>query len=103
MDITVVGLDIGKQWLDVWVAPAGEYRRVNNTAQGRSSLARWLTELQPSCVALEASGVYERMVTQTLTHAGVPVARINPRQVRDFAKATGQLAKTDRIDQDERV
>jgi len=94
----VVGVDIGKHWLDVWISPSGEYRRLSNTAEGRISLVDWLLGIQPSCVALEASGVYEQLVTQILAEAGLPVSRLNPRQVRDFAKATGQLAKTDRMD-----
>lgn len=91
-----VGIDIGKQWLDVSVA--GQHRRFPHTATGHAALLAWITPHRPDLVAVEASGVYEQTATAFLQAAGLAVARINPRQVRDFAKASGRLAKTDRID-----
>jgi transposase len=94
----VVGIDISKSHLDVWVHPDGPYKRLPNTPEGRAAMVVWLTPQHPHCVVVEAGGVYEQMVTMDLAAAGLPVARVNPRQVRDFAKASGQLAKTDRLD-----
>jgi transposase len=91
-----VGVDIGKQWLDVSVE--GTHRRFAHDAAGYRALIAWLQPQAPSLIAVEASGVYEQMATAALQAAGLSVARINPRQVRDFAKASGKLAKTDRID-----
>lgn len=69
-----------------------------NDADGLATLVTRLHERQPALVVLEASGGYERPLAATLSGAGLPVAVINPRQARDFAKATGQLAKTDTLD-----
>lgn len=91
-----VGIDIAKQWLDVCFAD--KYRRFPNDESGRTAVIDWLLPAHPDLVAVEASGVYEQIVTMALQAAGLPVARINPRQVRDFAKASGRLAKTDKID-----
>lgn len=93
-----IGIDVSKATLDVAVHATGETRRVANTSAGWRSLARWLLTLQPRQVVLEATGGYERAALAALFDAGLPMVRINPRQARDFAKATGQLAKTDRLD-----
>ena len=93
-----VGCDVAKAMLDVCVRPTGEVQRFANDAAGHAALGRWLTALQPTHVVLEASGGYERAVAIVLTAAGLPVSVVNARTVRDFAKATGQLAKTDRLD-----
>lgn len=91
-----VGVDIGKQWLDA--SMAGNHRRFMHDAAGYSALIAWLQPHAPQLIAVEASGVYEQMATAALQAAGLAVARVNPRQVRDFARASGKLAKTDRID-----
>lgn len=93
-----IGIDVSKATLDVAVHATGETRRVANTSAGWRSLAGWLLPLQPRQVVLEATGGYERAALAALFDAGLPMVRINPRQARDFAKATGQLAKTDRLD-----
>jgi transposase len=93
-----VGIDVAKQELVVAVRPSLEQWTVANTASGIEALRARLTALAPQTVVLEATGGYERASAAALATAGLPVAVVNPRQVRDFAKATGQRAKTDRLD-----
>lgn len=97
-----VGVDVAKAWLDVAVraggAPAEPTWRVANTAAAWPSLVDRLRALAPAVLVLEATGGYERGVVATLAAAGLPVVVVNPRHVRDFAKATGKLAKTDTLD-----
>lgn len=93
-----VGLDIAKATIDVAVMPSAERWQVPHTEVGLAALVTDLHARAPRLVVLEATGGYETTVVGLLVAAGVPVAVINPRQVRDFAKAVGQLAKTDAID-----
>jgi len=93
-----VGIDVAKSRLDVAVRPDGELRALGNDEKGWEQLAHWLVELQPELVVVEATGGYEMNLLAILLEKGLPVARVNPRQVRDFAKATGTLAKTDKLD-----
>jgi transposase len=93
-----VGIDVAAAHLDVAVAPGGEAWRVANDPAGHDALAARLAELGPALVVLEASGGYEAAVAAELAVAGLRVAVVNPRRVRDFAKAVGQLAKTDALD-----
>ena len=93
-----VGIDLSQAYLDVAVRPGSRAWRVPNDGPGHSRLLRRLQDLQPALVVLEASGGLERPVTRALIQAGLPVAVVNPRQIRDFARATGRLAKTDRLD-----
>jgi transposase len=93
-----VGIDLSQAYLDVAVRPGSRAWRVTNDGPGLSRLLRRLQDLQPALVVLEASGGLERPVTRALIQAGLPVAVVNPRQIRDFARATGRLAKTDRLD-----
>jgi transposase len=95
-----VGIDVAKAYLDIAVRPTHAHWRAANTEDGIAGLTERLRTLQPALVVLEATGGYERTVTAALAVAGVPVAVVNPRQVRDFAKATGKLAKTDTLDAD---
>lgn len=95
---TFIGIDVSKAQLDVAVYPSGECESVSNEDAGIRELVKRLTALQPALIVLEATGGWERQVLRALAGAELPVVAINPRQVRDFAKATGQLAKTDRID-----
>src|SRR3970040_697524 len=92
----VAGIDVSKETLDVASVPGGQSFQVTNGEQDIEQLAKRLegTEL----VVMEATGGYETAVATALVAAGLRVAVVNPRQVRDFAKATGRLAKTDRID-----
>lgn len=92
-----VGIDVSKQRLDVAVRPSGESFFVGNDEEGIRGLLVRLQEMEPLLVVLEASGGYEAAVAAALA-AAVPLVVVNPRQVRDFAKAKGILAKTDRLD-----
>jgi transposase len=92
-----VGIDVSKQRLDV-ASSAGEMWSCANQEGDFNALVERLKSLRAQLIVLEASGGYEGPVAGSLSAAGLPVVLINPRQVRDFAKATGQLAKTDRID-----
>lgn len=93
-----IGIDVSKDALDVHVRPDGTARQFANTPEGIAALRAWLTPLGPTLVVLEASGGYEVEVLTALSLGALPVSLVNPKRVRDFAKATGQLAKTDAID-----
>ena len=93
-----VGIDVSKDRLDVAVRPTGETWQVAYDAEGISSLAGNLRELVPQLVVLEATGGMELAVAGELALADVPIAVVNPRHVRDFARAAGKLAKTDALD-----
>lgn len=94
-----VGIDVAKAHVDVCVLDAeGEVQRFNNDPEGHSALIAMLQPLQIGLVVMEATGGYEAAVACALQAAGLPVAVINPRQARDFAKSMGRLAKTDAID-----
>jgi len=93
-----VGIDVAEEWLDVAIRPDGDAWRTPNDADGIAALVARLTPLAPTLVVLEATGGFETVAALALGTAQLPVAVVNPRQVRDFARATGQLAKTDRLD-----
>jgi transposase len=93
-----VGIDVAKATLDVVVSTAPTPTQFANEPAGHRALLAVLTTASPTLIVLEATGGYERGITVALADAGLPVVVVNPRQVRDFAKATGQLAKTDRLD-----
>jgi transposase len=93
-----VGIDVAKEHLDLAVRPTQETWQVPHDDQGIQGIVPRLQELQPTLVVLEATGGLELPLVAALGVAGLPVAVVNPRQVRDFAKATGRLAKTDRLD-----
>jgi len=93
-----VGIDVAKAHLDIAVRPLGTHRRVPNTETGITELRETLGAVQPELVVLEATGGHETLAATTLASAGLPVAVVNPRQVRQFARAVGQLAKTDVLD-----
>ena len=95
-----VGVDVAKSELVVAVSPGGEQWTVPNTEAGVAELRERLQRLTPALVVLEATGGYERAAVAALAAVQLPVVVANPRQVRDFARATGQLAKTDCIDAD---
>jgi transposase len=98
MDRIIVGIDVSKDRLDIVVRPSGETFAVDRNVAGVEKLAARLRELSPHIVALEATGGFETVVAAGLGAAGLPVAVVNPVQVRAFAKAIGQRAKTDPID-----
>jgi transposase len=98
MDVIAVGIDVSKDRLDVAVRPGGEAFAVERNGSGLDRLVARLAELAPSIVALEATGGFETIAAAALTGAGLPVVVVNPAQIRAFAKALGQRAKTDPID-----
>ena len=93
-----VGIDVSKVTLDVAVRPSGTRWQVGNDAAGVSAVVDHLSGLKPERIVLEATGGYELVLAGALAASQLPVVIVNPRQVRDFARATGQLAKTDRLD-----
>ena len=93
-----VGIDVSKARLDVALGTAGELLEVANDSRGIASLVARLAQLGPALVVLEASGGLQTALVAELGAASVPVVVVNPRQVRDFARASGQLAKTDALD-----
>lgn len=93
-----VGIDVSKAWLDVASVPDQGQGRFPNTETGINALVQQLASQPPQLIVLEATGGYERAVLMALLDAGHPASLVNPRRVRDFAKACGKLAKTDRID-----
>src|SRR6266550_9625040 len=94
----VVGIDVSKATLDVAIVPSGEVLQFANDADGTEELGKKLKSAAVDLVVMEATGGYETAVATALVAGGLRVAVVNPRQIRDFAKATGRLAKTDRID-----
>ena len=93
-----IGIDVSKDWLDVHVRPSGEAFRVPNDPQGHRQLRRRLKPLDIACVALEPTGKWHRALCRSLQAAGLPLSVADPYRVRMFAKASGILAKTDRLD-----
>lgn len=98
MDTIIVGIDVAKDRLDVALRPTGEAFVVERSAAGLQQLVERIQPLAPSLVALEATGGFETVVAATLAAAGLPAVVVNPAQIRAFAKAIGQRAKTDPID-----
>ncbi len=98
MDLSYVGIDIAKAQLDVAVRPSGQQWISAHDEAGIADLVPRLQALQPQVIVVEATGGREVPLAATLAAAGLPVAVVNPRQVRDFARAIGQLAKTDALD-----
>jgi len=94
----VVGIDISKDRLDIGVVPTLEKWSFPHEVEGLAELACKLSDLSPTLVVMEATGGLERPVRAVLDQAGLPCAVVNPRQVRDFAKSMGILAKTDSLD-----
>ncbi len=98
MDTTVVGIDVSKDRLDVYVHPAGTALSFSRDASGIEALIGQLAGLALQSVAVEATGGFETVVVASLAAAGLPVVVVNPAQVRAYAKALGKRAKTDPID-----
>jgi transposase len=94
----VAGIDIAKDHLDVHLHPSGATRRVTNDKAGHKTLLGWLARQPVERIVFEATGPYHRCFERALCAAGLAFAKINPRQARRFAEATGRLAKTDRVD-----
>lgn len=98
MDALVIGIDISKDRLDVCCYPLAEPFAVSRNADGIADLVERLRPLHPKVIGLEATGGFETVVAAGLAAAGLPVVVVNPAQVRSFAQALGQRAKTDAID-----
>jgi transposase len=98
MDARVVGIDVGKETLAIAVAPTGDAWTSGTTEAAIAALVTRLQVLSPQVVVMEATGGYELPVAAACGGAGLPVAIVNPRQVRAFAQATGQSAKSDGLD-----
>lgn len=93
-----VGIDVSRKQLDVHVQPTGESFSLSHDGSGLRKLVQRLGKIEVALVAMEATGKYHRGVAAAVAGAGFDVAVVNPRQIRDFARATGRLAKTDRAD-----
>lgn len=93
-----IGIDVSKDRLDVHIRPSGQGFTVMRDGKGLDQLAIDLAALSPALIVLEATGGFEITVAAALAGVGLPLAVVNPRQIRDFARATGQLAKTDALD-----
>jgi transposase len=98
--MSTVGIDVSKAKLDVAVRPSGERFTFTNDDGGLRELVKRLRRIKPERVVLEPTGGYEANVVEALAAAQLPIIVVNARQIRDFAKATGRLAKTDQIDAD---
>jgi len=98
MEQTYIGIDVSKDRLDVHVRPSDDAFAVGRDGEGLAALIERVGLLDPHLVVLEATGGFELTVAAALVAAGIPLAVVNPRQIRDFARATGQLAKTDALD-----
>ena len=98
MDMISVGIDVSKRRLDIAVRPSGEVFSLDRNPAGLEQLTERLKSLSPQIVALEATGGFETVVAAALAAAELPVAVVNPGQIRAFAKALGQRAKSDPID-----
>ena len=92
-----VGIDVSKAKLDLAVLGGCEWQ-VDNIPDGIAQLVQQMAELQPELIVVEATGGYQRAVVDALFHAGLCVAVVNPARVRQFARACGLLAKTDKLD-----
>jgi transposase len=98
MSHVLIGVDVSKDALDAHARPAGLARRFDNTPAGIDQFVAWVASLAPYRVVFESTGHYQKAAVGVLLAAGLPAVVVNARQVRDFAKGTGQLAKTDAID-----
>lgn len=93
-----VGIDVSKDQLDVAIMGEKQEKQFNNANDGIAQLVKQMVDLQPELIVVEATGGYQRSVVDTLFHAGLCVAVVNPARVRQFARACGLLAKTDKLD-----
>ena len=93
-----VGVDVSKDQLDVNLLPSNEIKQFSNDDAGINTLVKLLKRIDPALIVFESTGGFEMPAVSSLIENHLPVVVVNPRQVRDFAKATGRLAKTDSID-----
>jgi transposase len=95
-----VGVDVSKDQLDLKALPSNEAQQFSNDDAGIKKLLDWVKKIDPSLIVFESTGGLEMLAVSSLLEKDLPVVVVNPRQIRDFAKATGRLAKTDAIDAD---
>jgi transposase len=88
----VLGVDVSKSWLDVASTSDAEVQRLSNDAEGIEAVLQCAQRLEVQRITVEASGGWQTQLVAALVHAGLPVVVVNPRQVREFARATGRLA-----------
>lgn len=93
-----IGVDVSKPFLDIFISPLNQFLQFKNNPSGIRKLIQQINSLTPSLIVMESTGGYEKLSANALAEKKISVAIVNPRQIRDFAKATGTLAKTDRID-----
>jgi transposase len=93
-----IGIDVSKDRLDVHRLSDGQHIQVTNDKAGHKALIGWIGRTDPPLIVFEATGAYHRQLEAALGTGGIPFAKVNPRQARRFAEATGRLAKTDRVD-----
>lgn len=93
-----IGIDVSKNILDIFILPSQKHMQFNNDPKGIEKLIKKLSAFTTAVIVIEATGGYEKLSAQSLTKAGFKVSVVNPRKVRDFAKAVGKLAKTDKLD-----
>ncbi len=93
-----VGIDVSKDTLDAFIVPSSKGFTVNNDKDGIKEAVGSLRKLNPKSIVMESTGIYQNLLASKLLKNNLPVIVINPRQVRDFAKAKNKLAKTDKID-----
>ena len=93
-----IGVDVSKPFLDIFISPLNQFLQFKNNPSGIRKLIQQINSLTPSLIVMESTGGYEKLSANALAAKKFSVAIVNPRQIRDFAKATGTLAKTDRID-----
>jgi len=98
MNTEYIGIDVSKATLDVYILSSKEHMHVSNTVEGVKKIVSRIKSIKPSKVVMEATGSYDTLCAAHLASSGITLAVVNPRQVRDFARAVGKLAKTDTID-----
>lgn len=97
-EYTNIGIDVSKKGFDVFMHESQAHKTFKMTSNDIRKATLWIKESNPKIIVLEATGGYEYPLVAEFASASLPLAVINPRQIRDFAKAIGQLAKTDKID-----
>jgi len=98
METVFAGIDVAKHHLDLCCLPSGKRERFENNVNGFREIIKYLAKHHPQLTVMEATGGYETLLAAALQTAQIPIAVVNPKRIRDFAKANGQLAKTDRLD-----
>ena len=98
MEEIFIGVDISKDTLDVFILPSNQSIKVSNDKKGIKEIVKIAKELNPVSIVMESTGIYQNALASSLVKENLPAIVVNPRQVRDFAKAKNKLAKTDKID-----